>query len=97
MDGYFNLLKEFMRYLYQIREGDLNRFIHTNLTDKETNEVRGAILAINKAIKKCDEFLGEYAKNMNLPYNIRILEDEFKRYRLKVNNQERIEDEVERL
>lgn len=95
MDAYFGLLKEFMRFLYQLRDADLNRFVHTNLTDKETNEVRGGILALNKVIRKCDEYLGDYAKNMNLPYNLRVLEEEFKNYKVKIHIQGKVEDETD--
>lgn len=95
MDIYTSNWRDFIKYLYNIRDNDLNRLMYGNIADKEIHELRGGILSLNKVITRSEEILEEYYKNMNLPYNLRALKEEYSRFNINSHNvtQSHIDDQ----
>lgn len=97
MDIYTSNWRDFIKFLYTSRDSDLNRLIYGNLIDKEIHELRGGVLSFNKVITKSEEILEDYYKNMNLPYNLRALKEEYSRFNINSHNltQSHIEEDDE--
>lgn len=87
VDTYLNSLKEFRSDLVKMRDQELDRFVFGSLSDKEIHEIRGAVLALSKVLVTIQNLLEEYVKNADLPYNLRVLEEEAKKYNLSKTNQ----------
>jgi hypothetical protein len=60
--------------------------MYASINDKEIHELRGGIMSLNKVIAKSEEILEEYYKNMNLPYNLRALKEEYTRFNINSHN-----------
>lgn len=82
VDTYLSSLKEFRSDLVKMRDQELDRFVFGSLSDKEIHEIRGAVLALSKVLVTIQNLLEEYVKNADLPYNVRILEEVNKKYKL---------------
>jgi hypothetical protein len=82
MDLHLKTLKDFKNDLIKMRDQSLDRFIFSELSDKEIHEIRGMVLGISKILLNLQNILDDYLKNSDLPYNLRILEEEAKKYNI---------------
>lgn len=88
MDYFINAWNDYLQDLIKHRDQELDRLIFGNLSEKDLYELKGSVCAHSRMIEKVESILKEYFKKSDLPRNIRILEENLRKYNLNFKNTE---------